>query len=41
MQGRVKVTVNMAKIISLLPITNAPEYKKLQAEILEVTEFED
>lgn len=39
MQGRVKVTGNMAKLMSLLPITNSPEYKKLQTEILAVTEF--
>jgi predicted lipid carrier protein YhbT len=39
MQGRVKVTGNMAKLMSLLPITNSPEYKALQAEILESTEF--
>jgi predicted lipid carrier protein YhbT len=39
MQGRVKVTGNMAKLMSLLPITNSPEYKALQAEILELTEF--
>jgi alkyl sulfatase BDS1-like metallo-beta-lactamase superfamily hydrolase len=39
MQGRVKVTGNMAKLMSLLPITNSPEYKKMQAEILENTEF--
>jgi putative sterol carrier protein len=39
MQGRVKVTGNMAKLMSLLPITNSAEYKKLQKEILEVTEF--
>lgn len=39
MQGRVKVTGNMAKLMSLLPLTNAPEYKQLQAEILEITEF--
>jgi alkyl sulfatase BDS1-like metallo-beta-lactamase superfamily hydrolase len=41
MQGRVKVTGNMAKLMSLLPITNSAEYKKLQKEILDVTEFED
>jgi putative sterol carrier protein len=41
MQGRVKVTGNMAKLMSLLPITNSAEYKKLQAEILESTEFDD
>ena len=39
MQGRVKVTGNMAKLMSLLPLTNAPEYKELQTKINEVTEF--
>jgi putative sterol carrier protein len=39
MQGRVKVTGNMAKLLALLPITNSPEYKQLQAETLAVTEF--
>ncbi|MHB1503778.1 MAG: SCP2 sterol-binding domain-containing protein [Acidimicrobiales bacterium] len=39
MQGKVKVTGNMAKIMSLLPITNSPEYKKLQAEISAITEY--
>ena len=39
MQGRVKVTGNMAKVMSLLPITNSPEYKKLQEEITAITEF--
>jgi putative sterol carrier protein len=39
MQGRVKVTGNMAKLMALLPITNSAEYKKLQAEILAITEF--
>ncbi len=39
MQGRVKVTGNMAKLMSLLPITNSPEYKALQQQILEQTEF--
>ncbi|HLI44983.1 MAG TPA: SCP2 sterol-binding domain-containing protein [Acidimicrobiales bacterium] len=39
MQGRVKVTGNMAKLMSLLPITNSPEYKALQQQILERTEF--
>ena len=39
MQGRVKVTGNMAKLKSLLPITNSPEYKALQSEILATTEF--
>ncbi|MGH9064065.1 MAG: SCP2 sterol-binding domain-containing protein [Acidimicrobiales bacterium] len=39
MQGRVKVTGNMGKLMSLLPITNSAEYKKLQADITAVTEF--
>lgn len=39
MQGRVKVTGNMAKLMSLLPLTNAPEYKALQARISEVTQY--
>ncbi len=39
MQGRVKVTGNMAKLLALLPITSSPEYKQLQAEILANTEF--
>lgn len=39
MQGRVKVTGNMAKLMSLLPITNSAEYKALQSEILAATEF--
>jgi alkyl sulfatase BDS1-like metallo-beta-lactamase superfamily hydrolase len=39
MQGRVKVTGNMAKLMALLPLTNAPEYKGLQEKIKGVTEF--
>jgi putative sterol carrier protein len=39
MQGKVKVTGNMAKVMSLLPITNSPEYKQLQTEISAITEF--
>ncbi|MEO6121011.1 MAG: SCP2 sterol-binding domain-containing protein [Acidimicrobiales bacterium] len=39
MQGRVKVTGNMAKLMALLPITNSPEYKQLQVEIRAVTEY--
>ena len=39
MQGRVKVTGNMAKLMSLLPITNSPEYKQLQTEVREITEY--
>ena len=39
MQGRVKVTGNMAKLMSLLPLTNAPEYKALQEQIKAITDF--
>ncbi len=39
MQGRVKVTGNMAKVMSLLPITNSPEYKQLQSQLGEITEY--
>ncbi len=39
MQGRVKVTGNMAKLMALLPLTNAPEYKQLQEQIGAITEF--
>ena len=39
MQGRMKVTGNMAKLMSLLPLTNSPEYRALQEQIREITEF--
>jgi alkyl sulfatase BDS1-like metallo-beta-lactamase superfamily hydrolase len=39
MQGRVKVTGNMAKLMSLLPLTNSPEYKQLGERIRDLTEF--
>jgi predicted lipid carrier protein YhbT len=39
MQGRIKVSGNMAKLMSLMPLTNAPEYKELQKEIQEITEY--
>ncbi len=39
MQGRVKVAGNMAKLMSLLPITNSPEFKQLQEEVRAVTEY--
>jgi hypothetical protein len=39
MQGRVKVTGNMAKLMSLLPLTSAPEYQQLQERIRGVTDF--
>jgi len=41
MQGRIKIgnNTNMAKLMSLMPLTNAPEYKELQKEIRTVTEY--
>lgn len=39
MQGRIKVAGNMAKLMALMPITNSPEYRQLQAEIREITEW--
>ena len=41
MQGRIKISnnTNMAKLMSLMPLTNAPEYKELQKEIREITEY--
>ena len=39
MQGKTKVTGNMAKLMSLLPLTNAPEYKQLQTEIQAITQY--
>ena len=39
MQGKVKVTGNMAKLMALLPITNSAEYKQLQTEIQAITDY--
>jgi len=39
MQGKVKVTGNLAKLMALLPLTGDPEYQELQARIREVTEY--
>jgi putative sterol carrier protein len=33
MQGKMKVAGNMAKLLSLLPLTNSPEFKKLEEEM--------
>jgi putative sterol carrier protein len=40
MQGRLKVTGNMGKLMSLMPLTQSPEYKAIKAKITEVTDFE-
>ena len=34
-----KVTGNMAKLMSLLPLTNSPEYRALQEQIRGITEY--
>ena len=39
MQGRMKVTGNMAKLMSLMPLTQSPEYKGIQEKIRAVTEY--
>ena len=39
MQGRIKVEGNMAKLMSLMPITSSPEYRDLQAKLRELTEY--
>jgi putative sterol carrier protein len=39
MQGRIKVSGNMAKLMALMPLTNAPEYKDLQKQIQDITEY--
>ena len=38
MQGRVKVTGNMAKMMGLLPLSNKPEYKQIQEQLRQETE---
>jgi putative sterol carrier protein len=39
MQGKVKVTGNMAKMMSLMPLTSKPEYKQIQERLKAATEF--
>ncbi|TAN20486.1 MAG: hypothetical protein EPN30_10195 [Actinomycetota bacterium] len=39
MQGKIKVTGNMGKLMALLPITTSEEYRDLQAAITAITEF--
>ena len=41
MQGRIKVVPgsNMGKLMSLLPLTQSPEYKAIQAKIDAVTDY--
>jgi putative sterol carrier protein len=39
MQGRMKVTGNMGKLMSLMPLTQSVEYKSIQQKINEITEY--
>ena len=39
MQGRMKVTGNMGKLMSLMPLTQSPEYKAIQAKVADQTEL--
>ena len=39
MQGKVKVTGNMAKMMSLMPLTAKPEYKAIGDKLRAQTEF--
>ena len=39
MQGRLKATGNMGKLMSLMPLTQSPEYKAIKEKITAVTEF--
>jgi putative sterol carrier protein len=39
MQGRMKVTGNMGKLMQLMPLTMSPEYKTIQEQIREHTDY--
>jgi putative sterol carrier protein len=39
MQGKVKVSGNMGKVMSLLPLTQSPEYKEIAGNINARTEY--
>jgi len=39
MQGKIKVTGVMQKLMQLMPLTNAPEYRELQKQLRAQTEF--
>ena len=39
MQGRMKVTGNVGKLMALMPLTMSPEYKVIQDQIREQTDF--
>jgi alkyl sulfatase BDS1-like metallo-beta-lactamase superfamily hydrolase len=39
MQGKTKVTGNMAKLMQLMPLTMSPEYRALQDQVRAITEY--
>ncbi len=39
MQGKVKVTGNMGKVMALMPLTMSAEYKDIQVKLRELTEY--
>ena len=39
MQGRMKVSGNMGKLMQLMPLTNSPEYRALQDQVRDFTDF--
>ena len=39
MQGKMKAAGNMARLMSLLPVTNSPEWKALQEKVKANTQF--
>ncbi len=39
MQGKIKPSGSIGKLMSLLPITSSAEFRKLQEEVLALTEF--
>lgn len=39
MQGRLKVKGNMGKLMSLMPLTQSPEYKSIKAKVTKLTEW--
>ncbi len=39
MQGRLKVTGNMGKLMSLMPLTQSPEYKAIAEKVSAETEY--
>ena len=41
MQGKLKVTGNMGKLMALMPLTQSPEYKAIQTSLTKQTDFED